>query len=68
MAKYSIEDSTLVAIGDAIREKSGTTETMTPSEMATAISAIEAGGNSEAEELLVQVIEKTSKEVHNEKV
>ena len=67
MAKYSIEDSTLVAIGDAIREKNGTTETMTPAEMAEAISAIEAGGNSEAEDLLVQVIEKTTTEVHNDK-
>ena len=67
MAKYCIEDSTLIAIGDAIREKNGTTETMTPTEMAAAISAIEAGGNSEVEELLAQVIEKTATEVHNEK-
>ena len=44
MAKYSIDDSTLIAIGDAIREKNGTSETMTPAEMAAAISAIEAGG------------------------
>lgn len=43
MSKYAIEDSTLVAIGDAIRDKNGTTDTYTPAEMATAIGAIETG-------------------------
>ena len=44
MAKYSIEDSTLSAIAEAIREKAGTSETMTPADMAEAIAAIKAGG------------------------
>ena len=44
MAKYSIEDSTLSAIAEAIREKGGTTEAMTPADMAEAIAAIQAGG------------------------
>lgn len=44
MSKYAIEDSTLIAIGDAIREKAGTTNSMTPSEMVTAILAITGGG------------------------
>ena len=46
MSKYAIEDSTLIAIGDAIRSKTGTTNTMSPSEMATAIGTIEGGGSS----------------------
>lgn len=47
MAKYSIEDTTLTNIANAIREKGGTEETLTPLEMPDAIAAIEAtgGGN-----------------------
>ena len=44
MSKYAIEDSTLVAIGNAIREKTGDTATMTPAKMAEAIMAITGGG------------------------
>lgn len=47
MAKYSIEDTTLTAIGDAIREKAGTAELITPLDMPTAISSITTGGGSE---------------------
>ncbi len=44
MAKYSIENSTLTAIADAIREKMGTTTLYTPAQMASVISAIQTGG------------------------
>lgn len=44
MAKYSIEDTTLISIADAIREKNGATDTYKPGEMAAAIQAISAGG------------------------
>lgn len=44
MAKYTINDTTLVAIADAIRAKSGTTGGIDPANMATLIAAIEAGG------------------------
>ena len=47
MAKYSIEDTTLTAIGNAIREKAGTAELITPLDMPTAISSITTGGGSE---------------------
>lgn len=41
MAKYSIEDTTLTAIADAIREKSGSTDKLTLDQMASTISSIE---------------------------
>lgn len=41
MAKYAIEDSSLTAIADAIRAKTGATTSLTPSAMATAISEID---------------------------
>lgn len=44
MAKYTINDTTLTAIADAIREKSGTTGGIDPANMAALIAAIEAGG------------------------
>jgi len=40
MAKYAIEDTTLSAIGNAIREKTGKTELLTPSNMAIEIEGI----------------------------
>lgn len=46
MAKVSIEESTLYAIGDAIREKGGTTAGLNPEgEMPAAIRAIQSGGD-----------------------
>lgn len=42
--KYSINDTTLTAIGDAIREKNGSSESYTPGAMADAILAIQGGG------------------------
>lgn len=47
MAKYSIEDTTLTNIANAIREKGQTTETLTPTQMPDAISAIQASSGSE---------------------
>ena len=44
MSKKLYEESDVQAIADAIREKNGLTDTYTVSQMAAAISAIEAGG------------------------
>lgn len=46
MAKYSIEDTTLTNIANAIRTKGNTTDTLTPTQMPDAINAIQAGGGS----------------------
>lgn len=43
MSSYTIKDTTLTAIGDAIRGKNGASDTYTPAQMATAIAAIETG-------------------------
>lgn len=45
MSKYIINDSTLTAIGTAIRNKAGTTNELTPLEMPTAIANIPSGGD-----------------------
>lgn len=45
MAKLFIEDTSLTAIGDAIRAKTGSTDKMSPAGMVTAIEGIEGGGN-----------------------
>lgn len=47
MSQYLINESTLTAIADAVREKSGTSEPIKVSELPTAIAAIEAGGGGE---------------------
>ena len=44
MAKVFIEETTLTAIGDAIRGKTGKTELIDPANMSTEIAGIEAGG------------------------
>lgn len=44
MADYIIQDSTLTAIADAVRGKTGSTEAMSPMQMATAIEGISTGG------------------------
>ena len=44
MAKYSIEQSTLTSIGDAIREKTGMSELIPVNELASSIAAIQSGG------------------------
>ena len=50
MAKYSIEDTTLNNIADAIREKTGDTATLTPLAMPAAIKAITGGGSGDGGE------------------
>ena len=50
MAKVFIEESTLSAIGNAIREKEGSTELVPVPEMSTRILAIESGGGAEIPE------------------
>lgn len=44
MSKYVIEDTTLVSIGNAIREKDGTTDKILVSELANKIKNIPQGG------------------------
>jgi hypothetical protein len=44
MSKVFIEESTLTAIGDAIREKNGTTDMIAPLDMATVITNLPSGG------------------------
>lgn len=53
MAKVLIEETTLTAIGDAIRGKEGTTDLVPVNDMATRISAIQGGGAELPEEALV---------------
>lgn len=44
MSEVLIQESTLSAIGDAIRSKTGSTNLMSPAEMATAVNGIQVGG------------------------
>lgn len=46
MSKYAIEDTTLTAIGNAIREKEGSTEPILVADFADRIAAITGGGES----------------------
>lgn len=47
MAKYAIEAESLTAIADAVREKTGSTDKLTPAQMASAISGIEGGDSTD---------------------
>lgn len=62
MAKYSIEDTTLTNIAEAIRTKGNTTDSLTPLQMPDAINAIQAGGGS-GEETIESLI-RTPEEVY----
>ena len=44
MAKVFIEETTLTSIGDAIRDKAGTNELISPLDMPNAISNLPSGG------------------------
>lgn len=46
MSKVYLEDSTLTAIGSAIRDKAGSSDLLLPSEMASAITNLPTGGGS----------------------
>ena len=50
MAEYTIQDTTLTAIGDAIRAKTGSTELITPENMPTEIEGMESGGGASTAE------------------
>lgn len=47
MANVLVQDTSLTAIANAIREKNGSTDTYKPAEMATAIQALSSGGGGE---------------------
>lgn len=53
MSKVSIERNTLTAIADAIRDKTGSTDTMTPGEMPGQIYSITTGGGEEYDGTIV---------------
>lgn len=64
MAKYGIKAESLTAIADAVREKTGSTDKLTPAQMASAISGIE-GGDSVNE--LIEFINGNYSDVVDEK-
>lgn len=57
MAKVFIEETTLTAIGDAIRDKEGSSELVPVNDMADRISAIQSGGSSEELEKILNIPE-----------
>lgn len=57
MAEVLVQDTSLQAIADAIREKNGTETTYKPSEMGTAIRAIESGGGDYTSEQIMALID-----------
>ena len=63
MSKVFIEESTLTSIGDAIREKNGTTDLIAPLDMATAITDLPTGGP--AETIKIQSIGRASSTTFN---
>lgn len=63
MSKVSIEESTLSAIGDAIREKTGESELLSPLSMPAAISSISGGGDDEDSPFIYT---KTEKQIEKE--
>lgn len=50
MSKVFIEETSLSAIGDAIRSKTGTSDLMNPAQMAEAITGITTGGGGDYED------------------
>lgn len=52
MANVYLKDSTLTAIGDAIRTKAGNTNKLLPSEMAAAITSLPSGGGADELEVI----------------
>ena len=53
MSKVFIEESTLTSIGNAIREKGGTTELIAPLDMSAAITNLPSGGGGEVEPIVL---------------
>ena len=65
MSKVSIEESTLSAIGDAIRKKTGESALLSPLDMPTAIGSISGGGGGDDEDSPF-VYTKTEKQIEKE--
>lgn len=65
MSKVYLEDSTLTAIGNAIRGKTGESGLLLPSEMATAINSITTGGSSELVMKMVTIVPTSTAKVIN---
>lgn len=53
MAKVFIEESSLTAIGEAIRSKTGKTDLLSPASMASEITSITTGGGGDVEEIVL---------------
>ena len=66
MSKVSIEESTLSAIGDAIRKKTGESALLSPLDMPTAIGSISGGGGGGDDEDSPFVYTKTEKQIEKE--
>lgn len=58
MANVLVQDTSLTAIANAIREKNGLTDTYKPAEMATAIQALSSGGGGKLKYLKIQFYNK----------
>ena len=65
MSKVSIEESTLSAIGDAIRKKTGESALLSPLDMPTAIGSISGGGGGDDEDSPF-IYTKTEKQIEKE--
>lgn len=57
MAKYVIDESTLAAIADSIREKTGIEESLTPKQMASEIRNIRLGDDTPTQEKTMDITE-----------
>ena len=56
MARYSVEDTTLTNIADAIREKTGESGAILVNEMAEKISGISSGGTGNGDDLILNEV------------
>ena len=65
MANVLIEENTMSAIGNAIREKTGKTDLILPKDMPTEIESIESGGSSSGQELLDAMIDGSITEIES---
>ena len=63
MSKLFIEDTTLTAIGDAIRTKTGTTEPISPLDMPTVIGGITTGGGDGGGNIAAKIVDGTITEL-----
>ena len=63
MARYFVQDTSLTAIADAIRSKTGGTAALTLDGMAEAVAGIETGGG--GDDLAKQIVERTVTEIND---